>query len=33
LEKVGVPGMLDGRLRDEGRRAGRTSSPDFFRTI
>ena len=26
--------MLDGRRRDEeGRRAGRTSSPDFLRTI
>ena len=31
LEKVGVPGMLDGRRRDVGRRAGLTSSPDFFR--
>lgn len=25
--------MLDGRRRDDARRAGRTSSPDFFRTI
>ena len=25
--------MLEGRRRDEGRRAGRTSSPDFLRTI
>lgn len=34
FENVGVPGMLDGRLRDEdGRSAGRTNSPDFFRSI
>jgi hypothetical protein len=31
LEKVGVPGMLEGRRLDEGRRAGLTNSPDFFR--
>lgn len=28
-----MPGMLEGRRRDAGRNAGRTSSPDFFRTI
>lgn len=28
-----MPGILDGRLRDDARSAGRTSSPDFFRTI
>lgn len=34
MPKVGVPGMLDGRLlADEGRSAGLTSSPDFFRSI
>lgn len=34
MENVGVPGMLEGRrLDDEGRRAGLTNSPDFFRSI
>lgn len=34
FENVGVPGILDGRLLDDdGRSAGRTNSPDFFRSI